>query len=165
MSFALSPRGVLFYVIDPGSPPILWRIGKLNQVDSTLTFTAKPTRRALKGLNSYLLPIDAPEQVDLSLSGSVWKHISKPAREGIVVGTVSLKDRKQHGNSYVVFAQFDRGGFSTFRKRPSDEFSNQWKRLEQGALDWRTIYRLAQEKDATKRIAKEVKHEPLRSHS
>jgi hypothetical protein len=142
--FALSPRGRrLFYVIDPGSPPIVWNIGRWRVPESTLAFRAKPSRRLLRPFRSHLLPIDPPPQVDLSSAGSVWRHASKRGREATLIGRVTLGEPSGKATAYVAFAEFRNGEFGTFRRRPAQEFHDHWKRTDAPPRPWREIAQLA----------------------
>jgi hypothetical protein len=142
--FALNPLGRrLFYVIDPGSPPIVWGVGRWRAPEGTLTFRAKPSRKLLRPFRSHLLPIDPPPQVDLSSTGSVWRHVSKRGREATLIGRVTSRGPSGNSAAYVAFAEFRNGHFGTFRRRPAQEFHKDWKRTEAAPRPWREIAQLA----------------------
>jgi hypothetical protein len=141
--FALNPqRRRLFYVIEPGSVPIVWGIGRWREPEGRLTFRAKPSRKVLRPFRSPLLPIDslAPPRVDPESPGSVWTHVRKTGREATLIGHVRPTGR---GTTYVAFAEFRNGTFGNFRRRPAEEFHREWRRTDRVARPWREIVELA----------------------
>ena len=145
--FAASTRNRVYYVLEPGAAPVVWSIGRLRDGDASIALRAKPGRRALRMLKGNLLPLQHPEQIDLTNSGTVWMQRGRENRLAKVIGTV----RDGGGKSQVVFAAFQGEGFKSFRSRPIEEFFTQWAPSEASLPDWRAIARLAQDQvDARK---------------
>lgn len=147
-TFALNPRGRrLFYVIEPGSVPIVWNVGRWHEPEGHLTVRAKPSRKLLRRFRSHLLPLDhRPQQVDLSLTGSVWNHVSKAGRQAIFIGQVKADEPVGKSETFVAFAEFRNGAFGTFRRRPAAEFHTQWQRTDGMPMPWGQVVALAQTK-------------------
>jgi hypothetical protein len=153
--FARSGRGRLFYVLVPGASPVLWSVGRMRDSDGAILFGAKPSRRTLRIIRWHLMPIEQPEQVDLTQSGTVWEHKQKPGRFSKLIGRVRLGPTGSQGHWYVVFAAFRGAEFRTFRTRPAAEFRRDWQRSDHLLPDWRAIAGLAQEQvDVRKAAAK-----------
>ncbi len=139
-TFAVNPRaGRLFYVIDPGPQPIVWNIGRWHAPDGPVTVRAKPSRKLLRRYRSHLLPLDYhPRQIDLSITGSIWRHTDRHGRKAIVIGQITAEEAGQP-RAYVAFAEFRDGQFGTFRRRPTDDFYSNWQRTEDEAVRWPEI--------------------------
>lgn len=140
--FALNPRaGRLFYVIQPGSEPIVWNVGRWHMPDGSVTVRAKPSRKLLRRYRSHLLPLESvPSQVDLSATGSVWMRRSgKRNQKAIVIGQISANEEGGLSRACVAFAQFQDGQFQTFRRRPADVFHSNWQRIGDESVLWSKI--------------------------
>jgi hypothetical protein len=153
-TFAVSARGRVFYVLEPGPAPVVWSVGKLRDSDSALVFKAKPPRRALRVLNWHLIPIPQPDQVDLSHSGSVWAQRFRPDRLAKVIA--GLKGEGPAAD-LILFAGFRGEAFRGYRTVPAEEFFAQWALSDRALPDWRTIARLAEEQGEARKSARRLK--------
>ncbi len=140
-TFAVSSEGRVFYVLEPGSPSVVWNVGRQRERDGTLAFRSRPSRRTLRHLSWHLMPIQHPEQVDLSYSGTVWTQHDRPDRLAKVIGTL----RESSGATQVAFAAFRGGEFRAFRQKPGAEFFAQWTASEETLPGWGAIATLARE--------------------
>jgi hypothetical protein len=156
-TFAASPRGRVFYVLEPGPSPVVWTVGKLRDGGSTLVFKPKPPRRALQVMKWHLMPIPQPDQVDLSHSGSVWAQRFRPDRLARFIGALKPAEGEGPAPSRVLFAAFRGEEFRNFRMIPAEEFFAQWALSDRTLPDWRTIARLAEEEAERRRTAKRSK--------
>jgi hypothetical protein len=138
--FAINPRGTrLFYVIQPGSEPIVWNVGRWSERDRGVTVRVQPSPKLLRRYRSHLLPLELPPHgIDFSASGSVWIPKRKHERKAIVIGQITTQEAGQP-KSYIAFAQFQNGQFQTFRRRPADTFHSNWDRVDDKAISWSEI--------------------------
>ena len=156
-TFAVSARGRVFYVLEPGPAPVLWHVGKLRDSDSTIVLKGKPSRRTLQVMKWHLMPMQHPEQIDLSHSGSVWAERQKPDRLAKIIACVKSKEGEAAMASQVLFASFRGEEFREFRMVPAEEFFGQWALSERSLPDWRAIAQLAQERAESRKAAKRSK--------
>jgi hypothetical protein len=103
------------------------------------------------------MPMQHPDQVDLSHTGSGWKQRDKADRFGKVIATVRSGEGGTPGANQVVFASFRGDEFREFRMRPAEEFFSQWAVSERPLPDWRTIAQMAQDRIADRKAAKQLK--------
>jgi hypothetical protein len=156
-TFAVSARGRVYFVLEPGTTPVVWSIGKLRDGDSVLLFKSKPPRRALQVMKSHLMPIPQPDQVDLAHSGSVWAQRFRPDRFAKVIGALRSTDEEGPALSRIMFAAFRGDEFRDFRMVPAGEFFAQWALSERPLPDWRAIALLAELQAESRKAAKRAK--------
>ena len=156
-TFAVSARGRVFYLLEPGPAPVVWSVGKLRDSDATIAFRSRPARRTLRELKWHLMPMQHPEQVDLSHSGSVWKQRDKADRFGKVIATARSGERGAPDENQVLFAAFRGNEFREFRMLRADEFFSQWALSERPLPDWRTIAQMAEQRIVERKAAKQLK--------
>ena len=132
--FGLTPGRRLVFVLEGGSPQILWVLGAKR--DGALRFAkqAAVTQRTLRPGSRLLLPDEAAEgMVDFSLRETTWRSQSKPLHTAKVIGVVDAGRAKT-----IFFAQCKDGRWG-FRKRELRKFKSQWRRDDQAAPSWRQI--------------------------
>ena len=151
-TFALSARGRVYFVLEPGVAPVVWNIGKLRK--------NKPPRRALQVMKSHLMAVPQPDQVDLAHSGSVWAQRFRPDRLAKVVGALRSTEDEGPALSRIMFAAFRGDEFRDFRMVPAGEFFAQWALSERSLPDWRSIALLAEQQAETRKAAKRAKKAP-----
>ena len=153
-TFAVSAGGRLFYVLEPGPAPVVWSVGKLRDADSTVVFKGKPPRRALQVMQWRLMPVQHPEQIDLSHSGSVWTQRFRPDRFAKIIGALRSPESEGPPRSQILFAAFRGGEFRSFRMVPAEEFFAQWALSDHPLPDWRAIALLAEQQAESRKVAK-----------
>lgn len=156
-TFAVSARGRLFYILEPGPTPVVWSVGRLRDGDSTLVFKTKPPRRALRVMKWHLMPIPHPGQIDLSHSGSVWAQRFRPDRSAKIIGALRSAEGEGPAVTWILFAAFRGAGFRSFQMVPAEEFYAQWALSDHALADWRAIARLAEEQAESRKVAKRAK--------
>jgi hypothetical protein len=156
-TFAVSARGRLFYILEPGPAPVVWSVGRLREGDTTVVFKTKPPRRALRVMKWRLMPIPPPDQTDLSHSGSVWVQRFRPDRFAKVVGALRSTEGEGPELSRILFAAFRGDEFRDFRMVPAGEFFAQWALSDRTLPDWRAIARLAEEQAESRKAARRAK--------
>ncbi len=132
--FGQTPGRRLVFVLEGGSPQILWVLGQKR--DGVLRFAkqAAVTQRTLRPGSRLLLPDDAAEgMVDFSLRETTWRSQSKPLHTAKVIGVVDA------GRAKTIFFAQCKDGVWGFRKRELREFRSQWLRDDQAAPSWRQI--------------------------
>jgi hypothetical protein len=140
-TFAVSVRGRLYYVLEPGPAPVVWSVGRIRARDGAVEVKGKPPRRALKLVRWPLMPIGQPDQVDLSGTGTVWMQRERNDRLARVLGTVREPARGDVARSYVVFAAFRLDEPRGFRMRPAEEFFRRWEPSDRPLPGWAAIAR------------------------
>ena len=131
--FGLTPGQRLVFVLEGGSPQILWVLG--TKRDGALRLSKGPavTRRALRPGTRLLLPDSAEDIVDFGLQNTTWRSKTGQQQTAKVIGVVHATREK-----VVFFAQRKKGRWG-FRQRPLHEFMTRWQREEQHSPSWREI--------------------------
>jgi hypothetical protein len=148
-TFAVSARGRMYYVLEPGPAPVVWNVGKLRK--------NKPPRRALQVMKSHLMPVPQPEEIDLAHSGSVWAQRFRPDRFAKVIGALRFTEEEGPALSRILFAGFRGDEFREFRMIPAGEFFAQYALSEHALPDWRAIALLAEQQAESRKAAKRAK--------
>ena len=152
-TFAMSVRGQLYYVLEPGPVPIVWSLGR-SAPDGGVSVGQKPSRRAVRLLRSHLMPLRHPEGLDVSNNATVWSQRDRPDRLARVLGSIAEPGRGPGLERYVVFALFQGEDFRNFRQRPVEEFFRGWVPSDRALPDWTAIARLAQRRLDARKLAK-----------
>lgn len=133
--FGLTPGQRLVFVLEGGSPQILWVLGTKRNGVLQLFKGPAVTRRALRPGMQLLLPDSAEDTVDLGLQDTTWRHKTRPQETAKVTGVVQATREK-----VIFFAQCKNGQWG-FRQRPLHKFMSDWQREEQSHPSWREIVR------------------------
>jgi hypothetical protein len=131
---AVSPRGRLYQVLEPGQRPVLWHIGR---VDSSghlrLPVGRALSKRGVRTSSRYLAPVETPPAVDLSSCGSVWRYRSG-GRLAKLLGIVT--DNKKQ---FAVFVRFRDGYPTSIRRAQLRRFRAQWEPAMDKVDSWRSV--------------------------
>jgi hypothetical protein len=138
-TFAVSAEGRLFYVLEPGRMPVVWRVGRIRDQDGAIVFKAKPPRRTLRVARWPMMPVGQPDQVDMSGTGTIWMQRDRTDRVARVIGSVRSAARDSTGASHVVFASFRQDRFRAFRMRPAEDFFRRWVPGDRSLPGWDAI--------------------------
>jgi hypothetical protein len=138
-TFAVSAEGRLFYVLEPGRMPVVWSVGRIRDRDGAIVFKAKPPRRTLRVARWPMMPVEQPDQVDMSGTGTIWMQRDRTDRVARVIGSLRSPAKGSTGTSYVVFASFRQDRFRAFRIRPAEEFFRRWAPADRPLPGWGAI--------------------------
>ena len=131
--FGLTPGRRLVFVLEGGSPQILWVLGQRR--DGVLRFakSSAVTQRTLRPGTRLLLPEDAEEMVDFALRNSTWRSKTRPQETAKVIGVV------QSAREKVVFFAVLKMSQWGFRLRPLHRFLKYWEQEDRPTPSWREI--------------------------
>ncbi len=137
-SFALTPGGRLYCVLEPGKKPVMWYIGRrVPEKGLSLASGRALTRQTLQVVSRTLFPEERAKEVDFSESGTVWQHRKKPGTRARLLGQLLAG---QSGRRRVaVIARFVNEQFAKFQRKSWGDFAAAWRKIEAEAPDWRRI--------------------------
>lgn len=131
--FGLTPGHRLVFVLEGGSPQILWVLGAKRDGTLKLSKHEAVTKRALRPGARLLLPDEADSLVDFRLKGSTWRCKNRPQETAKVIGVVDAPSGKE------VFFAVSKSGQWGFRRRVLQKFMKYWKKEEMPTPSWREI--------------------------
>jgi hypothetical protein len=141
--FACTPGGQLVYVLEGGSPQILWHLGKM--IDGKLRFskTSAVTRRALR-FGARLLVPEAFSAADFSWRDTLWawRWSGPRQRAAKIIGVVDAETCGAGKGKYVFYAYRDSGNWG-FRLRELTLFKQRWVKSDDALPSWREIVSLS----------------------
>ncbi len=138
--FAVTRGGRLFYVLKSGPHPIMWYIGRrTGQEGLRLAQGSALARNSLQVLDRPLIPEEHAEGVDVTLSGTVWKHRVKPGTIAKVLGQVLCGDVHMEHPQSPVIARLEDGQLVKCQRKSWSEFDARWRKVNTKLPDWRSV--------------------------
>jgi hypothetical protein len=131
--FALSPSGRrLFYVLQGGSPPVVWWIGRPGR-DGQIALPSDKQKSVFRS-NRYAIAADSPAGVDVSKLGSVWQRNNDPDKLAYLLGYVSGPRGER-----AVLVRARAGEPTVVRRVPRKRFEAKWSPSARTMPDWVTL--------------------------
>jgi hypothetical protein len=138
--FAVTPGGRLFYVLESGTRPVMWYVGKRTGPEGFKQASGRTlTQHSVQVVTRMLIPKGEAEEADVSQSGTAWQHSTKPGTNAKLLGQVLIRDDHSTEQRFAVIARFEDGKFVKFQTKPWSELASGWRKVEMGMPGWRSV--------------------------
>lgn len=139
-AFGQSRAGRLFCVLETGKDPILWNVGMTR--DGNFKLPAENRRLLLRGGGDRkLIRFAKPQNVDLGISGKMWKRRKKPGWEARLIGCVRSGRSSGTSELHAIFVRFRDDRPAKLRRQKWSSFEKDWEESQRPAPGWAACVR------------------------